>query len=570
MQRVLLLGNNDRAALAVCRSLGRSGIKVDVAHVGGRSVAGYSRFASRSLDLGIPSLDVDDYEQRLLAHLDRERYDLLIPVVDGACQICLQHRQQLERHVKLAIPPDDVFEYAHNKQKLGEKCSEIGVKYPRHTLITNYADLVDLDRSTVSFPCYVKPIHSCMILDNSLVNFRVRKVQDMAALEDFVRCHIGSVPIMVQELVSGSGTGIYLLAEEGRVLTAVQQNRLHEPAEGGGSSYRVAVKPSKLLMEQAERLISAIRWSGVAMLEFKGNAHKENWYMMEINGRFWGSLALSVSAGFDFPLWLYQLLAGEGASAIRCKSPKWGMRQRHMSKDMAWFARRLRSEKQVSAILGHWLRDFRHVLTGNEHFDVESLWDPKPGLMHWLQLFSRYWSPFWSRLRRRLRRSYLVVDYQLSKKRTMRNAVGKLHSDTAKVLFVCRGNICRSPFAERLFRRRRPHARVLSAGTLLKSKRMVPASAERVAAQGYGVNLRHHRSRILARETLAWADVVFVMDFKNLGEVLDISDGRIPAVLLGSFDGSDHIPDPYAGSEEEYSVVYRQISRSIDKMLQPV
>ena len=51
----------------------------------------------------------------------------------------------------------------------------------------------------------------------------------------------------------------------------------------------------------------ALRYTGVAMVEFKVNAKTGEFVLIEINGRFWGSLPLAVAAGANFPLWLYQM-----------------------------------------------------------------------------------------------------------------------------------------------------------------------------------------------------------------------------------------------------------------------
>ena len=52
-------------------------------------------------------------------------------------------------------------------------------------------------------------------------------------------------------------------------------------------------------------------YTGVAMLEFRKNFDKNESVLIEINGRFWGSLPLAVAAGADFPYYLYQLSGRE-------------------------------------------------------------------------------------------------------------------------------------------------------------------------------------------------------------------------------------------------------------------
>ena len=62
---------------------------------------------------------------------------------------------------------------------------------------------------------------------------------------------------------------------------------------GGASSYRESVALDARLLEDSVRLLQALRWTGLAMVEFKVGA--DGYHLMEINGRVWGSLPLAVA-----------------------------------------------------------------------------------------------------------------------------------------------------------------------------------------------------------------------------------------------------------------------------------
>ena len=70
------------------------------------------------------------------------------------------------------------------------------------------------------------------------------------------------------------------------------------------------------MLHDGERLLTALNWHGVAMVEFKIDATGQHW-LMEINPRLWGSLALSIDAGVDFPLGLLQVARGETGVATK-------------------------------------------------------------------------------------------------------------------------------------------------------------------------------------------------------------------------------------------------------------
>ena len=94
----------------------------------------------------------------------------------------------------------------------------------------------------------------------------------------------------------------------GRDPRGFQHERLHEPPEGGGGTYRKSVPLSPELLKATRRLMKELRYTGVAMAEFKVNPRTGGWVLIEINGRFWGSLPLTIAAGADFPRYLYELM----------------------------------------------------------------------------------------------------------------------------------------------------------------------------------------------------------------------------------------------------------------------
>ena len=140
-----------------------------------------------------------------------------------------------------------------------------------------------------------------------------------------------------------------------------------------------------------------------------------------------------------------------------------------------------------------------------------------------------------------------------------------------RILIVCDGNICRSPYAEAYLRRRlndagRQDVEVGSAGFFGPDR---PANERGYAiAMLRGVDLGNHRSRLIQRAAAPQADLVLVMTRRQREELIrrfGVSPERVE--LLGDFDPTDppwrEIPDPYGQSEEFFQQVFGQIERSI-------
>jgi protein-tyrosine-phosphatase/predicted ATP-grasp superfamily ATP-dependent carboligase len=539
--RILILDSSACAGLAVVRSIGEAGFKVHVARIRNRSNAEHSRHCSHSLDLGEPSVDLQVVTGRLLDLVSRERYDLLIPTADAANELCASFRDSLESRVRLAMPPPNAYPYAHDKARLLELAERLDIPFPEYVTLRGFDDLPKARSIDLGWPCYVKPIHSFVATPERMVRFEVTRARDRNELIDLARFHLGRVPIMIQRFCPGVGVGVHILAWKGRLLSVIQQRRLHEPLHGGGGSYRITEPLDPMLAAYARRFVEASGWSGVAMLEFKRDLHSNRMSLMEVNGRFWGSLPLTIHAGLDYPLWLVRLhLDGPDALPSPLPEPKLHVRQRHLGHDVVWAARHaLREPNHSGALLG-WIREFRHVIDRSEAWDTERADDFIPAIAEWWQNAGRMIAP----IRLRAARIIVRVMHPPSRRRCGLRVLDHVRGRAPRVLFVCTGNICRSPFAEHYMRQCLGYAEVRSVGTLQFSNRLVPQTVERIARERFDVDLTSHRSSALTREEIEWADIALAMDYANLVELYTQATLKTPVLLLGDLEDGRAVHDP--------------------------
>jgi len=119
-----------------------------------------------------------------------------------------------------------------------------------------------------------------------------------------------------------------------------------------------------------------------------------------------------------------------------------------------------------------------------------------------------------------------------------------------KILFVCLGNICRSPTAEAVFRSLETGAEVDSAGTSGWHINEPPYGPMQQAARARGYDMSNLRARGFVVEDFDRFDLIIGMDQNNLGniEALRPSGNTTPVRLFTDYAGGagmDHIPDPY-------------------------
>lgn len=149
-----------------------------------------------------------------------------------------------------------------------------------------------------------------------------------------------------------------------------------------------------------------------------------------------------------------------------------------------------------------------------------------------------------------------------------------------KVLFVCLGNICRSPSAEGVFRKVVEQAglgdrvTIDSCGTGHWHVGKAPDSRAIVAARKRGIDIGHLRARQFRSEDLDQFDHVLVMDRQNLADVRDVwhqNGGTEPVLFLrfGS-SGYDEVPDPYYGGDQGFEHVLDLINEASEGLLQHI
>lgn len=147
------------------------------------------------------------------------------------------------------------------------------------------------------------------------------------------------------------------------------------------------------------------------------------------------------------------------------------------------------------------------------------------------------------------------------------------------VLFVCLGNICRSPTAEAIFRKRAqaiwPDIRVDSAGTADWHTGKAPDERSIAAAKRHGYDLTALRARQVQVEDFQRFDLVLAMDADNLSNLEKLVHGARSSLSAKAQRFLDfapaqpqrNVPDPYYGGEEGFEQVIQLIEQASDGLI---
>jgi len=543
MTKALLFGANDRAMFSMARQLIKKGFQVDVVDWQKALPLDSSRYIHKYYRLNNGEKNVKAFVVQLIKLLDRENYALMIPVNDMALEVCINYRAELNKRVRLlAVPSPENYQYSHDKSRLLEKCWEIGVPAPQSLIVRSLEDLDSVPQD-LEFPVVIKPAFSRLLKNNRLHTFTVKRAATYRQMIDSVREHIENCPVIIQKQLAGYGAGFNFLAQDGEVLVSYAHERVHEPLEGGQSSYRKTIPVDTYNLRQySERLIKSLGWTGLAMIEYRIENGKP--YIMEINGRLWGSIELGIYAGVNIPLhFLEHFYEEEPCDRNPLAKTVFA---RNLKMDIRLALTTAHKQKSLSPV-AKWLWSMRKAFSREEFIEDHPLRDLRYEIVVW----SGYAKKAGSLMMRKLNPKKEPAQIEQRIKKGMR------------IGFLCFGNICRSPFADYYAKARYPDYEFSSYGFFPQEERLSPLYALE-AAQAFGVDLGKHKSRIVTAEIIEDLDLVLIMDKNNSAEFhRDFSDY---SAKLQYLDPVSEIEDPYGQSLSVFQRVYKEIAEAIDKV----
>ena len=209
----------------------------------------------------------------------------------------------------MVLPSHEQVLRAFDKQQTTELAQSLGIAVPRTTLIENREDAERAARS-LEYPVVLKPRASEELgqQGNVRTGGRPRYASTPAEFESaYADVSRRSSGVLVQQYVEGEGTGYFALMHNGELRAEFAHRRIRDVyPTGSGSAVRESREPEPEIRRAGLAILEALRWHGVAMVEFRWQAGHAPVFM-EVNGRFWNSLPLACYAGVDFPALLAEM-----------------------------------------------------------------------------------------------------------------------------------------------------------------------------------------------------------------------------------------------------------------------
>jgi len=311
------------------------------------------------------------------------RFDVLLPMDDITTEILSHHKDELSQNTILPISDHQDIELAMDKSRLLKLAQEEGVPIPKTIFPRDLEEIKEIAEK-LKYQVIIKHRKSRYYLNGKYisggVNYAFSKEELVKKYEEM---HLQIPFPLVQERIEGVGIGIFVLMNRSQLRAIFSHRRIREkPPSGGVSVLCESIVVDERMKEYALKILKRLNWHGVAMIEFKVDSSDNTPKLMEVNGRFWGSLQLAISSGVDFPYLLYQMAVNEDVDPVF--SYEVGIKNRWFWGDfdhlIALLTKSNRVLKLPSKNLNRLvaLRNFLKFRDKNLNYEVFSRFDLKP------------------------------------------------------------------------------------------------------------------------------------------------------------------------------------------------
>ncbi|QLG29832.1 ATP-grasp domain-containing protein (plasmid) [Halorarum halophilum] len=310
-------------------------------------------------------------------------HSIVVPVRDATTAVLSRHKSDIEETGTIVAVEDwETFDRAYDKGQLFSLAESLNVPAPETCDPSSVAEISEI-APEIPYPAIVKPRSKTVRDESGKCHYtRVDDTHYVESADELVATYhklLEVYPVLeeqahyplIQEYIAGTTTTTVVLAEEGEILTHFQEERIRTyPSSGGSSTLLRGIRDPRMLAS-AREIISALDWTGPAMVEFMQPPDGEP-YLIEVNGRYWGSLPFAIRSGVDIPWQHYRLL-----TELDVEPPDYSqtasLHHRLLYGDIKWLNEQLQHGNPTAVLHFLWA-----CLRANQTF--VSIEDPKPTL----------------------------------------------------------------------------------------------------------------------------------------------------------------------------------------------
>ena len=346
MKTALVTDAKYRSSIAAVRALHRAGYRVvvtqtrsDVKSAPAVSVS-KSCGAFRWIDGGCADAG---YGDKLLDVLREYDHPVLFCVGAVTLNTAAARREEFAALADFLIAPKETLDALNDKETVHGRALSLGIPVPR-----------EYDGAPEQYPVVVKPHCGEKFGLKAADRYAVADTPEAYA-QILARMQRYDPAPIVQDRITGPGIGVsLLLGRDGRLICALCHRRIREYPVTGGPSTCCESFYDAALIDRAYRLLHSFGFTGMAMVEFKGDC------LLEVNPRVWGSFPMTEAAQSPFTAYYARAAAGERVR-YTAQDYRSGVRMRFLLNDTLAALHYLRAGR-----IGVFLRSIADLFTAKE------------------------------------------------------------------------------------------------------------------------------------------------------------------------------------------------------------
>lgn len=311
---------------------------------------------------------------------------VLIPTNRKSLMNVINNRERLTKVCDFLVPSKESVSLADDKNTICNIAKKIGVPIPKTTSLSEH-DSIEKMSECVSFPCIIKYRNGEAMGKKPADRYSV-----VYNREDFIREYtrmneIDENPI-ASDYIKGHDIGVAVVMDKNHEpISFLCYESLREyPISGGPTCFLKTIFDQKLL-EYSVNLLKEIKFTGIAMLDFKGTVEKP--YFLEINPRIWGSAAITYLAKAPFfEGYVKGALGTHQTLDIKTATPQYKLnkKMRFTPQAILCFVANLKVSQNKLKILAQYIKSFFDLSVRDGLFEI---YDPIPYIKYIKNLIKR-------------------------------------------------------------------------------------------------------------------------------------------------------------------------------------
>jgi len=374
MYQVLVTSGDPHKAYVICKALHRCGLRVHIGDSQRLTMAACSRYCSGRMTYTDPDVDVRRFMDDISRYIEREGVDIVLPTMDET-YVLAAHADRLPGRVRSLLPSHAQIAMTNDKSIITGVARELGIDVPETWEVS--ALLHDLQAAqALPYPVIIKP-------KIGKGGWATARIDDVATLQDVLRSTVNPDGYMVQRFIDGDVVAACAIYRNGRCMARDSYlPRSTFPPKVGPPTTRTSVHFGETL-DSLIRLLDHLAWNGVCEVDYVIEKSTGKSYLLDVNPRFWASIAHNIAAGVNYPYYYCKLALGDENIGTPEAVP---------GTTTCWLAGDLR---RVAAEVWAAKSRVRHVLdwiAARPHYNAYDDWDmndPLPFLCWWGSALTR-------------------------------------------------------------------------------------------------------------------------------------------------------------------------------------